>query len=239
MSLEIKKKHSIRFDEWSKGYDRSILQYIVFNKSHNVFFREMAPFLKKGTRVLDIGCGTGKFVFRLQKINDGLEIHGVDISKDMIGKARAKSKNDEIEFKVGDVEELPYEKNYFDIITCSNSFHHYPSQKKAVSEMQRILKDEGKLMVIDGCRDKLLGRIIFGIVEIVEGDVYHIFEKEFREMLFSMGFDKVVQKRFNPFAPLLFTLGYARKKEEAVIGEAINKIEVRPELIAEKEAVEG
>lgn len=212
MSIEIKNRHSLRFDKWSKGYDRSVLQRIVFNRSHDMFFDEITPFLKKDLKVLDVGCGTGKFAFRLSGIYKGLNIHGVDLSKDMIGKAASKLKSEEIEFKIGDAEELPYESNMFDIITCFNSFHHYPNQRRAVSEMHRVLKDDGKLIIIDGCRDRFLGKIIFGIVQIAEGDVYHVFERELREMLLSIGFNKVVQKRFNPIAPLLFTLGHTKKK---------------------------
>lgn len=212
MSFAIKMKHRLRFDKWSKGYDRSILQWLVFNKSHNMLFREMAPFLKEGFRVLDIGCGTGKFVQRLYNLDKGLNIHGVDISKDMINEARLKFMDENIEFKIGDVEELPYESDTFDIITCSHSFHHYPNQKRAVSEMHRVLKDEGRLMIIDGCRDKFLGKIIFGVAKIVEGEVYHIFERELKNMLLSVGFDKITQRKFNPIAPLLFTLGEARKR---------------------------
>ncbi len=212
MSLEIKDKHRLRFDRWSKGYDRSILQRIVFNRSHEMFLREMMPFLKDDSRILDIGCGTGKFAFRLSHLNKFLKVHGLDISKDMIKKARAKLKDEPIEFKIGDVEELPYEQHSFDIITCSNSFHHYPDQKKAVREMHRVLRDDGKLMIVDGCRDRFLGKIIFGITQIVEGNVYHIFERELKDMLISAGFQKVVQKKFNPIAPLLFTLGHRSNK---------------------------
>lgn len=215
MSYEIiKKKHRLRFDKWSRKYDRSILQRIVFNRTHDVFARELSPFLKNGARILDVGCGTGKFAFKLSNLTKNLKIHGVDLSKDMIERAKSKLRGEPIEFKIGDVEELPYESNTFDIITCSHSFHHYPNQKKAASEMHRVLRGEGKLMIIDGSRDNILGKIIFGITQVVEGNVYHIFEEELRNMLLSIGFDKVVQKRFNPIPPLLFTLGHAKKGED-------------------------
>lgn len=211
MSIAIKIKHGLRFDSWSKRYDRSILQHLVFDRSHNMFFSELKSFLKKGTRILDVGCGTGKFMFRLYDCNKDLDLHGMDYSKEMIRQARFKLKDEKITFKIGDVEELPYESETFDIITCSNSFHHYPNQKKAVSEMHRVLKDDGKVMIIDGSRDKILGKVIFNITQIAEGDVYHIFRKELKDMLMSVGFSKVTQKLFNPFAPLLFTLGHVNK----------------------------
>jgi len=237
MTIEIKKKHRLRFDRWSRKYDRSILHRIVFNRSHNLFFRELLPHIRKDAKVLDVGCGTGKFVHKLWNVTKGIEIHGVDLSNEMIERARSKQGGESINFVVGDVENLPYESKTFDIVTCSNSFHHYPNQKKALSEMRRVLKDEGKLLIIDGSRDNLLGRLVFGIVQIVEGNVYHVFEKEMEEMLSSMGFVNITQRRFNPLAPLLFTMGHAavegikieekvvefRRKKTAKAGEATNE----------------
>ena len=136
----------------------------------------------------------------------------MDISSDMIKVARSKLRSDNIEFKVGDVEELPYENETFDIITCAHSFHHYPDQRKAVSEMHRILKDDGMLMVIDGSRDKVLGKVIFGaIIKKLEKDVYHILAREIRDLFRTVGFCGVAQKTFNPVIPLLLTLGRKTK----------------------------
>jgi ubiquinone/menaquinone biosynthesis C-methylase UbiE len=211
MSTEIKARHKVRFDGWSHVYDRSILQRLVFNISHDMFFAEMMPILKDGAEVLDVGCGTGKFSLKLHSYNSNMRIHGVDLSDDMITKAKAKVKDNSIEFRTGDVENLPYDDNSFDVVTCSHSFHHYPNQKRALAEMRRVLKPGGKAMIVDGSRDNLWGNIIFGIVEIVEREVYHIFEKELREMLQSVGFTNITQKTFNPIAPLLFTVAEAKK----------------------------
>ncbi len=212
MSQEIKDRHSERFDDWSRSYDETILNHLIFNASHDMFLREMAPFLKDDTRILDVGCGTGRFAFRLSDTNKRMKIHGIDLSKDMIEKAKAKLKQDEIHFTHGDVEKLPYESNTFDIITCGSSFHHYPDQRKALFEMRRVLKNDGHVMIIDGCREGFMGGIVFGIVALVEKDVNHLNQGELREMLLATGFDKVVQKRFNWFAPLLLSMGRAKKR---------------------------
>ncbi len=212
MSTEIKTKHRLRFNEWAKIYDESILQRIVFNISHDMFYSEMMEFLKDGFQVLDVGCGTGKFSFKLHKYNKNLKVHGVDLSETMINKARAKVKDEMIEFKLGDVEDLPYEANTFNAITCSHSFHHYPNQRGALLEMQRVLKPSGRVMIIDGSRDTFWGNVIFGIVEFVEKDVYHMYGNELKELLATTGFTNVEQRLFNPIAPLLFTVADARKE---------------------------
>lgn len=206
-----------RFDIWAHKYDESILQHIVFRSSHTMLFKEIVNGKRrKKFKVLDVGCGTGELAFKLADYMDKAEIHGVDISKTMIEKANHKiainsrKNSHNIKFKVGDVEELPYKDNSFDIITCSHSFHHYLNKEKAISEMYRILKPNGRLMIIDGCRDVLLGKIIFDIIGKIERYVYHLFGREFRELFRRNGFNNIVQRRFN-FVPLLLTIGTAIK----------------------------
>ena len=213
MSTEIKTRHRLRFNEWARVYDKSLLQRIVFDASHDMFYTVLLPWLKDGSEVLDIGCGTGKFSLKLYHHNANLKVHGVDFSEIMIKKAQAKLAGEPIEFKIGDVEKLPYEANSFDVITCSNSFHHYPNQRGAVLEMHRVLKDGGKVMIVDGTRDSWWGNIIFSVVEFVEKQVYHMYGNELKDLLHSSGFVKVHQRAFNPLAPLLLTVAEARKEK--------------------------
>lgn len=212
MSLHIKNRAKAYFNEWSHRYDRSILQHLVFRSSHKMFLDRIVPCYKHkhAIRVLDVGCGTGEFISGLARHLEGAEIHGMDLSCDMIRIAKAKFNLRHIKFKVGDVEHLPYADDVFDIITCSHSFHHYPDKKKALTEIYRVLKREGRLMIIDGCRDVPHGNIIFKIVQKIERDVYHMLARELRHLLDEIGFHKINQRRFN-FIPLLFTNCTARK----------------------------
>lgn len=212
MSIDSIKKAVARkyFDKWALTYDKSILQHMIFRASHEMFIKEISTINKANLGVLDIGCGTGELAKKLTERFKNADIHGVDISDTMIKKANAKKMKKDVKFKVGDVERLPYKDNFFDVITCSHSFHHYPNKKKAISEMHRVLKPNGHLMVIDGSRDVLLGRIIFDIVTMIEKHVYHLFHGEFREIFKNNGFGNVMQKRFN-FVPQILTKGMAVK----------------------------
>ena len=177
-----------------------------------MFLKNILPFYKHkhNIKILDVGCGTGEFIFGLSEHLKDAEIHGMDLSIDMAKKAKAKLKEHKIKVKVGDVEELPYHVNTFDVVTCSHSFHHYPDKKKAVGEMHRVLKNGGHLLIIDGSRDVLFGNAIFRVVELVEKHVYHMLAHEVRDIFSQSGFDEITQKRFNA-VPLLLTKGTAKK----------------------------
>ncbi len=121
---------------------------------------------------------------------------------------RISSNGSAITFMVGDAEQLPFESGYFDMVTCSNSFHHYPNQLQAVREMRRVLKDNGELLIVDGHRDEVLGYLMFEVfVEAVEKDVHHCSRREFMNMFREAGFQKVTQRRGGLCCPLLATFG--------------------------------
>ena len=207
---KIKDDSSRRFDGWSKKYDRSLLQFLIFRRSHNMFISNIMHDVRK-VRILDVGCGTGEFAMKLKSYKEDANVYGLDISPHMINIAKAKF-NGEIDFKIGDVEKMPYEDDYFDYLTCSHSFHHYPHKKKAVREMFRILKPKGKIMIIDGCKDSLLGRVIFDVIVTAhEKGVHHLHSSQFARILEETGFRNITQEIFNPCIPLLFTMGVAKK----------------------------
>ena len=212
---QVKEKASNRFDLWSKKYDKSILQRLVFRNSHDMFIKHIAR-EQRPMKILDVGCGTGEFAMKLKGERSNIEMFGIDISPEMINIAREKFKDQNgFDFRVGDVESLPYDNNTFDFITCAHSFHHYPSKSKAVRQMFRVLKDDGQIMIIDGYKDGLLGRVIFDvIIKRHEINVHHLHSRQFQKILNKVGFKDINQTVFNPFIPLLLTKGVANKKDE-------------------------
>ena len=94
--------------------------------------------------ILDLGCGNGNIIARLQKRLDA-DYYGLDISEAMI--AQAEKRLRDVHFMVGDAEKLPYEADKFDVIVCNASFHHYPHPKAVICEIQRVLKKDGTLIL--------------------------------------------------------------------------------------------
>lgn len=209
-----KEESQTQFDYWSKSYDDSLLQWLLFVPSHNYMIGEMGEAGSRPIRLLDIGCGTGTFARRVLKEHRSAEVWGVDFSRKMIraGVHHSEDCDSRIRFVQADSEALPMADDSFDVVTCSNSFHHYPNQSAAVTEMHRVLRPGGRLLIVDGYRDRLWGRFIFDVcVVAVEGAVNHASARRFRELFYEAGFSGVRQQARLGFAPFLLTVGTAKK----------------------------
>lgn len=195
------------FGRWSESYDRSILQRLLFGPSHAAIIARLRS-RPPGRRwpLLDVGCGTGVFASRVKGAFPEAEVWGVDLSPEMIrmGRERWKSRPGEFRPVQGDSERLPFATGAFDVVTCSNSFHHYPHQERAVAEIRRVLRPGGRLILVDGYRDSWWGWLIYDVcVAGIEGAVHHASAARFRELFNDAGFDQITQKVHPGFAPFL------------------------------------
>jgi ubiquinone/menaquinone biosynthesis C-methylase UbiE len=106
----------------------------------------------------------------------------------------------------GDSERLPFAAAEFDVVTCSNSFHHYPHQDRAVAEMRRVLRPGGCLFLVDGYRDAPWGWFIYDVcVATVEGHVHHCSRQRVRALCEAAGFATIGQQVHRGAAPFLLT----------------------------------
>lgn len=92
---------------------------------------------------LDIGCGTGNYTIELA--NRGVIIHGVEPSDVMLNEARAK--NNQVQWHLGNAENIPFADNYFDGAIATLTLHHWDSLEKGFAELHRVLKPQGKIVV--------------------------------------------------------------------------------------------
>ncbi|MCL6578113.1 MAG: class I SAM-dependent methyltransferase [Candidatus Bathyarchaeota archaeon] len=104
---------------------------------------------RQGTRVLDLGCGAGRHQVFLSK--HGFEAHGVDISETglILTKEKLRKQNLEIYLVKCDMRNLPYVGSCFDVVVCLHTIYHQRLREiqKTISEIQRILREEGFLLV--------------------------------------------------------------------------------------------
>jgi ubiquinone/menaquinone biosynthesis C-methylase UbiE len=95
-------------------------------------------------QVLDVGCGKGRFARVLHEQNSGADIVGLDISEEMLRFVPAG-----IRTKAGSMTELPFPDSTFDFAYATESLEHAVDIERAVSEMCRVVKPGGKLVIID------------------------------------------------------------------------------------------
>lgn len=106
--------------------------------------------LSGSERVLDVATGTGYLAMALSP-HVG-EVVGIDITPQMLGLAVQAARErgmDNISYLNGDVEHLPFGECGFDVVSCRFSFHHFPEPLESLSEMTRVLRPGGRLVIED------------------------------------------------------------------------------------------
>ncbi|MEO5910068.1 MAG: arsenite methyltransferase [Pelobium sp.] len=109
--------------------------------------------IKKGDVVLDLGAGAGNdcFVARHETGTEG-KVIGVDFTPAMIEKARLNAEKlgfHNLEFRQGDIENLPLTSNSVDVVVSNCVLNLVPDKNKAISEIQRVLKPGGHFSISD------------------------------------------------------------------------------------------
>jgi ubiquinone/menaquinone biosynthesis C-methylase UbiE len=102
-----------------------------------------------GGRILDVATGDGAFVNILaHHLKDYSEILGIDCDASALALAEKSFNDSRISFRMTTAEYIPYEDSSFDTVCISNSLHHLENIEKTISEMLRVLKPGG-LMIIN------------------------------------------------------------------------------------------
>lgn len=99
--------------------------------------------------ILDVGSGAGQIAGHLLEFADpGAEITCTDLSAQMLRRARTRLKNSRPAFVVADVMCLPFATGSFDGITCGYVLEHVPEPEKGLSEMSRVLRKGGRMLLL-------------------------------------------------------------------------------------------
>ncbi|HIF61156.1 MAG TPA: class I SAM-dependent methyltransferase [Rhodospirillales bacterium] len=119
------------------------------------FYRADKPnYIENGT-LLDVGCGNGRYLSTMRTL--GWDVQGVDFSEDGIRVCRSA----DLKVHHGDLRSAQLPENYFDVITVRHVIEHIPEPIALMTELARLLKPGGKL-IIDTPNGNSIGRSIFG-----------------------------------------------------------------------------
>jgi ubiquinone/menaquinone biosynthesis C-methylase UbiE len=109
--------------------------------------------LKEGETVLDLGSGGGIDVFlAAKKVGLKGRVIGVDMTEEMVNKAKAiasKYNYENVEFKLGEIENLPIEDETVDVIISNCVINLAPDKEKVFQEAYRVLKTNGRILISD------------------------------------------------------------------------------------------
>jgi len=131
---------------WTKSYGDLLLKRaqgkIPEMESSKSAAEKIKKIVKKNDKILDVGCGMGNYYISMKKrINFNFEYVGIDVIDDYIRKAKLVFKNEKnVFFKKGDVFQIPFNKNSFDVVMCNNFLHNLPSIEKPLRELLRVTK---------------------------------------------------------------------------------------------------
>ena len=124
----------------------------------------LLPYLEPGLRILDLGCGPGTISMGLARAVEPGELHGIDMEGSQIEMARAAASvggHDNAIFWIGDVTDLPFDDDWFDVAHCHALLMHVPDTQAVLAEVGRVLKPGGILS----------GRELIGASSFLEPDI--------------------------------------------------------------------
>ena len=138
-----------RFNSWAAQYERSSIQRFYFRPVHAKMMKlltaEMAT--RAPACILDIGCGTGRFLRLASTVWPDAQLYGVDPASNMISEAMRLTPAGN--FKLGFAENIPLPDASADLIVSSLSFHHWADHQKGIHEIARVLRPHGVFCLAD------------------------------------------------------------------------------------------
>jgi len=201
-------------DYYQKGIKSNVLQR-MWHK-HKIKTAKKLMNNLTFNKCLDVGCASGYMISEIAKDFPKKEFWGIDAYDKAIGYAKKRYKN--IQFKIAFAEKLPFQEDSFDLVICYETIEHVLNPKQTLKEMERILSNDGTvLLAMDS--GNLLFRIIWFIWEKTKGSVWNgahlnpFHHKELEFLIRKSGF-KIERKNFTHFGlEIVFVLSKNREND--------------------------
>jgi len=140
----MKENTADKFNKVAKFYNTPIFQ-ILYLGIHTACFNFIKNYIKSNFKILDIACGTGIFLKKIDRRKKSLRLFGIDNSEGMI--SIAKKKPSDIYFTTADAEKIMFGNNFFDFITIIDAFYYFKNKETVFKECSRVLKPNHYLFI--------------------------------------------------------------------------------------------
>ncbi len=124
------------------------------------FVISQAAVLQDQGQAVDLGCGAGQLVLELARQAPALHVTGIDLSEKMLADATQSAQRagleNRVDFRLGNVEEIPFPDGSLDLVISTFSLHHWTDPVKILNEIDRVLKPGGTFYIFDLRRDLAL-----------------------------------------------------------------------------------
>jgi len=170
---------------------------------HRIILEELKADNQSGD-ILDVGCGTGTLLVDLARAGAAL-LAGVDLAPKILEVAREKlaAAGAQADLRAGDAEEpLPWPSESFDVATLTGAFHHFYRPHDVLTEVYRVLRPSGELLVVDPCFFTPV-RQLFNLylrVHPLNGDYHFYTPSEGGGLLAAGGFERSEPRRVGLWA---------------------------------------
>jgi len=151
ISLDIQRQKY--FDRLASSWDKEVTLETLECLGNIIKELNISP----GSRVLDIGSGTGILLpFLIEATGGKGRIMALDFSTEMLLQAKAKAFNPIVDFIQSDVTAIPLPDNYANLAICNSAFPHFGNKSEALKEIARVIRSNGQLVICHtASRDKI------------------------------------------------------------------------------------
>jgi ubiquinone/menaquinone biosynthesis C-methylase UbiE len=157
----MKDERDFKFDKRAAAYDEGF-EGKTSRKFYDLMLREID--VKQGDFLLDVGCGTGALLNKIVNAH-GVNAYGIDTEENML--AVAKSKYPNMEFQLSRCEDMPFEKQTFDVLIACMAYHHFSEKEGFAKEAARVLKSGGALYIADPRFPFAIRKTLNGLLRLI------------------------------------------------------------------------